>query len=136
MGLLDQIAGALGGSSEGGGQNPLIQLVLQYIQSQPGGLQGLIEQFTKAGFGQQVASWVGTGQNLPISGEQLSQVLGGGELGQLLQQFGLNSADGMRGLAQALPDVVNQLTPDGRVEAEAAGSLEQQLSGLLGKLGR
>ncbi|MCW5626984.1 MAG: DUF937 domain-containing protein, partial [Burkholderiales bacterium] len=67
---------------------------------------------------------------------QLSQVLGGGELGQLLQQFGLNSADGMRGLAQALPDVVNQLTPDGRVEAEAAGSLEQQLSGLLGKLGR
>ena len=79
MGLLDQIAGALGGQVGGGsGQNPMIQLVMQLLQNHPGGLQGLIEQFTRAGLGQQAASWVSTGQNLPISPEDLMKVFGGG----------------------------------------------------------
>ena len=76
MGLVDQIAGAIGGASDGG-QNPLMQLAMQFIRNQPGGLQGLIEQFTKSGLGEQAASWVSQGANLPVSGEQLSQALGG-----------------------------------------------------------
>ena len=136
MGLLDQIAGAIGGASNGG-QNPLMQLAMQFIRNQPGGLQGLIEQFTKSGLGEQAASWVSQGANLPVSGEQLSQALGGGGggLAQMLQQFGMNPSEGMDGLAKMLPDVVNQLTPNGRVE-EDGGGLEQQLSSLLGKLGQ
>ena len=137
MGLLDQIAGAIGGASDGC-QNPLMQLAMQFIRNQPGGLQGLIEQFTKSGLGEQAASWVSQGANLPVSGEQLSQALGGaggGGLAQMLQQFGMNPSEGMDGLAKMLPDVVNQLTPNGRVE-EDGGGLEQQLSSLLGKLGQ
>jgi uncharacterized protein YidB (DUF937 family) len=135
MGLLDQIAGAIGGASDGG-SNPLMQLAMQYIRSQPGGLQGLIEQFTKSGLGEQAASWVSQGANLPVSGEQLAQALGGGGgLAQMLQQFGMNPSEGMDGLAKMLPDVVNQLTPNGRIE-EDGGGLEQQLSSLLGKLGQ
>jgi uncharacterized protein YidB (DUF937 family) len=135
MGLLDQIAGAIGGASDGGG-NPLMQLAMQYIRNQPGGLQGLIEQFTKSGLGEQAASWVSQGANLPVSGEQLAQALGSnGGLAQMLQQFGLNPSEGMDGLAKMLPDVVNQLTPNGRIEEEGGG-LEQQLSSLLGKFGQ
>ncbi len=136
MGLLDQIAGALGGSS-GDGQSPLLQLAMQFIRNQPGGLQGLIDQFTKAGLGQQAASWVSQGANLPVSGEQLSQALGGGGLGQLLEQFGMNGSEGMDALAKMLPDVVNQLTPNGQIEpANEGGGLEQQLSSLLGRFGQ
>lgn len=135
MGLLDQIAGAIGGASDGGG-NPLMQLAMQYIRNQPGGLQGLIDQFTKSGLGEQAASWVSQGANLPVSGEQLAQALGSnGGLAQMLQQFGLNPSEGMDGLAKMLPDVVNQLTPNGRIEEEGGG-LEQQLSSLLGKFGQ
>ena len=133
MGLLDQIAGALGGAS-GGGENPLLRMAMQIIQQQPGGLQGLVESLTRGGLGEHVASWVSQGQNLPVSGGQLAAALQGGGIGDLLKNFGMDSPDAMDGLAKMLPDVVNQLTPNGRVEAAPAGGLEAQLGGLLGKL--
>ena len=141
MGLLDQIAGAIGGAvggtsggASGVGDNPLLQMVMQFIRQQPGGLQGLVESLTKGGLGEQVASWVSQGQNLPVSGGQLAAALLGGGIGDLLKSFGMDSPDAMDGLAKMLPDVVNQLTPNGRVEAEPAGGLESQLGSLLGKL--
>jgi uncharacterized protein YidB (DUF937 family) len=141
MGLLDQIAGAIGGTmgdaargAGGGGDNPLLQMAMQFIRQQPGGLQGLVESLTKGGLGEQVASWVSQGQNLPVSGGQLATALQGGGIGDLLKSFGMDSPDAMDGLAKMLPDVVNQLTPNGRVEAEPAGGLESQLGGLLGRL--
>lgn len=132
MGLLDQVIGAvagqLGGNSAGG--NPIMQLVLQLIQNHPGGLQGLVQQFTQAGLGQQAQSWVGSGDNLAVSGDELMRALGGGggQLGQLLTQFGLDPQHAAGGLAQALPEVINHLTPNGRIEES---SLETGLSGLL-----
>lgn len=137
MGLLDQVVGAVAGQlggGQGGGNNMLMQLVMQLIKNQPGGLQGLVEQFTKAGLGQQVQSWIGTGANLPVSADDISKVFGGtgGQLGQMLSQFGLDPQQAMGGVAETLPEVVNQLTPKGQVEA---GNLEQSLSDLLSKFG-
>lgn len=119
MGLLDQIAGALGGHMGGGsGQNQMMQLVMQLLQNHPGGLQGLIEQFTRAGLGSQAASWVGTGQNLPISAEDLMKVFGGGggQLQDMLSKLGMQQNEAMGGLAQVLPGVVDRLTPNGSVQ--------------------
>lgn len=117
MGLLDQIAGALGGQMGGGsGENQMLQLVMQLLQNQPGGLQGLIEQFTRAGLGSQAASWVGTGQNLPISADDLMKVFDGGQLQDMLSKFGMQQSEAMGGLAQMLPGVVDRLTPNGSVQ--------------------
>lgn len=120
MGLLDQITGALGGQMGGGsGQNPMMQLVMQLLQNHPGGLQGLIEQFTRAGLGQQASSWVSTGQNLPISPDDLMKVFGGaggGPLQDLLAKLGMDQGQAMSGLAQTLPGVVDRLTPNGSIQ--------------------
>lgn len=119
MGLLDQIAGALGSQMGGGsGQNQMMQLVMQLLQNHPGGLQGLIEQFTRAGLGQQAASWVGTGQNMPVSADDLMKVFGGGggPLQDLLSKLGMDPGAAMSGLAQALPGVVDRLTPNGSIQ--------------------
>lgn len=132
MGLLDQVIGALGQQSAGSGQNSILTLAMQLINSQPGGLQGLIERFMQAGLGQQAQSWVSTGQNLPISPEQLLKVLGGGQFQQLTQQGGLSDADAAGGLADLLPQVVDQLTPNGAIQNDV---VEQGLSALRGKLG-
>jgi uncharacterized protein YidB (DUF937 family) len=132
MGLLDQVLGTLGQQAGGSGQNQMLDLVMQLINSQPGGLQGLIERFAQGGLGQQAQSWVSTGQNLPISPEQLLKVLGGGQLSQLTQQAGLSDADAAGGLADLLPQVVDQLTPNGAIQNDA---VEQGLSALRGKLG-
>lgn len=136
MGLLDQIlGGALGGQAgTGGTQGNLMQLVLQLVNSHPGGLQGLIARLGEAGLGQQAQSWVSTGQNLPISAEQLMQVLGGANLQALARQFGLDQEQAASGLAGLLPDVVDRLTPSGQLQDQdiAAGldMLRGRLPGL------
>ena len=81
MGLLDQLAGGIGGQilqqlGGGGQQNPLLQLALGLLQ-QPGGLQGLIDRLQQGGLGEQATSWVGTGSNLPVDPARLQQALGG-----------------------------------------------------------
>ncbi len=139
MGLLDSVVGALGAGGQGGDGGGLAQIVMQFIQSQPGGLQGLVEKFSSAGLGEQVQSWVSTGANLPVSGDQLHSALSTLDLGGLMQQFGLvPGSEKMDGLAQLLPQVIDRMTPNGVVEPGSgadAGGLAGMLGGLLGKLG-
>ena len=128
MGMLDGLIGLMAGRTQQG-QSPLLQMAAQLIQ-QNGGLPGIISKFQQAGFGQQAGSWVGTGQNMSISAEQLQQVLGGGSIGALAQQFGLSHGDAMGGLAQALPQVIDKLTPTGQISADHSDLLKQALSAL------
>lgn len=136
MGLLDGMLGnvieSLGNGNSGSASNPMMQLVMDLLR-QHGGLAGLVEQLGKSGLGQQAASWVGTGDNLPVSADQISQALGSGPLAELAAKFGLNSADIGNHLAQSLPEVVNQLTPEGRVP-DSDHLIEQGLAALGGKL--
>ena len=134
MGLLDAIlGGVLGGNAGGpmGGQfgnpnggtlggasnqmqSPLLMIVLQMLQ-QNGGLQGILAKLQQAGYGQQAQSWVGTGPNLPIDPRILQQVLGQGQFGQIAQQLGISQEQATEGVAQMLPQVVDQMTPAGQI---------------------
>jgi uncharacterized protein YidB (DUF937 family) len=82
-----------------------------------GGLQSLLAQLQANGHGQAVASWIGTGANLPISPEQLQSVLGSGQIAAIAQKLGLSSTDASSALAKLLPQVVNHLTPNGQLPA-------------------
>ena len=121
MGLLDSIIGSVmsGGGTQGG--NPLMQMAMQMLteQGQGGqsGLADIVAKFQKGGLGHLADSWVGTGANMPVSAEQISQVLGSGKLGELANQFGLSSDDVAGGLSKVLPDLINQVTPDGQLPA-------------------
>lgn len=132
--VLNNLGGNGPGSSQGGG-NAMLQLVTGLIQ-QNGGLGGLVDLLSRQGLGQQVASWVGRGDNLPVSAEQLGQALGSGPLAELAGRFGLDPQALRGNLVQYLPEVVNQLTPDGRLPDNANDNalLEQGLSALAGKL--
>ena len=99
---------------------------------QTGGLQGLIAAFQDKGLGDLVSSWVGTGQNLPISPEQLQSVLGSGQIGQIAQQLGLSSQEVSGQLSALLPQVIDGITPNGQVpEGDAMQNALGMLSGLL-----
>ncbi len=137
MGLLDGLLGGLmgGGAAPGGtqqGQSPLMMMALQMIQ-QNGGLPGIISKLQSGGMGQQVGSWVGTGQNAPITGSQLSEVLGSGSIGQFAQQLGMSHGDASSGLAQMLPQIIDQMTPHGQVPADHSDMLAQALQALTAK---
>lgn len=133
MGLLDMVTGALGGAGGQAGGNPLLNIVMQMISNpQSGGLSGLLQKLQEGGLGEQAASWVSTGQNLPVSGDQLKNILGGGQLGQIASQLGMSEDDAAGGLAGMLPQVIDKLTPDGQVPNNDL--MAQGLDMLKGKL--
>ena len=126
MGILDSLLGSvMGGSAQG--QNPLVLAALQLIQ-QNGGLPAIINKFQQGGYASQVASWVGTGTNQPISASQLQEVLGSGTIGQIAQQLGLSHGDASAGLAQMLPQLIDKMTPSGQVTSDHSDLLTQALS--------
>ncbi len=143
MGLLDSVLGSamgkLGNVGQGGqggaGADGLMRVIGGLLNpgggAAGGGLAGLVQQFQQGGLGELVQSWVGTGQNLPVSPEQLQSVLGGDQIGALAQQAGLSTGDLMGQLSQLLPQVVDRLTPDGQLPSGAGGL---DLGGVLGSL--
>ena len=107
------LGGLLGGLLGGGSGNA--------DQAAAGGLGPLQQILEQAGLGEQVKSWIGTGQNLPVSGEQITQALSGTgaleEVSKLASSFGINESDLANQLAEGLPEAVNHLTPQGSLPA-------------------
>ena len=132
MGLLDTLVGELGGSLEGnaGAHQDLLQGVMGMFANR-GGLAGLVSMFQQKGLGSLVASWISTGQNLPVSAAQITDALGSEQLGQLAAKVGLSPQAAGAGLAQLLPTLVDRMTPNGQIP-QGGGDL---LGGLLGALG-
>jgi uncharacterized protein YidB (DUF937 family) len=146
MGLFDSVIGAVSGQLQGGeglqglmgmlGAKPeLLQAATSLLgnDSAHGGLQGLIEKFQQGGLGDVVSSWVGKGENLPISAEQLTNVLGNDTLTGLASKFGVNTSDLAGQLSSVLPGLVDKLTPDGQAPAAGLGN-GGDLMGMLGGL--
>jgi uncharacterized protein YidB (DUF937 family) len=151
MGLLDSVIGAvagnaLGGGSQaggmggmlgsllggggGGGQSALLNIVLGMVANQAGGNHGaggglgdLIGKFQQGGLGDVAASWVGSGQNMPVSADQLSNVFGSDMLGQIASQLGVSHGEAAGQLSQMLPEVINHLTPHGQAPAGGLGDI-------------
>ncbi len=133
MGLMDQLGQALGGIMGGqSAQNPLLQAVTGLLgqNSNLGGLAGLVQAFQKNGLGEIVNSWVSTGKNLPITPEQIKQGLGGDLLGQLASKAGLSADSASSQLSGLLPDLIDKLTPNGKIEA---GPIDQLMKMFQGK---
>jgi len=119
MGLLDQIVKGLAGKFLGGSagtQNPLLDIALSLLTNpQTGGLEGLVETFKSKGLNDTVSSWVSTGQNLPISGKQIQDVLGSDLIQQFAKKLGASNQDVSGGLANLLPGLIDKLTPTGQL---------------------
>jgi uncharacterized protein YidB (DUF937 family) len=96
MGLLDsivgQVTGALESSVPGGQVHPGLMDVVSTLMTQPGGLQGLIAKFEQQGLGNVASSWVGTGQNLAITPDQVQAVLGEPHIAAVAAKLGLSPA--------------------------------------------
>ncbi|HUL64198.1 MAG TPA: YidB family protein [Burkholderiaceae bacterium] len=121
--------GLSGNQSGMTGMSPLLQVAAALLNNngQFGGLQGLIQQFQQAGFDSHMNSWISTGQNLPISPDQLTQIFGAGRMQQMAQQAGMDPQSMSGQLSQLLPQMIDRLTPQGSVPS---GGLEDALGSL------
>ena len=133
MSFLEDVAGKeIGGLTNS--SNPLVSSVMQMINNQPGGLAGLVQRFHEKGLGGLVSSWVSTGQNLPVSPEQLQQVLGSEQVKELAAKAGISPETARSHLAQLLPMIVDRLTPNGQLPP--SGSLLDSGLNVLRGLGK
>jgi uncharacterized protein YidB (DUF937 family) len=107
-GLGDLLKGGLGGLLAGGAAGSVIS----------GGLGDLLKQFQDSGHGDTANSWVSPGPNKQISSNDLASALGADQINALASQTGMSRDDLLAGLSQHLPDVINQLTPHGRLPNE------------------
>lgn len=105
LGGLLQSLGLGGGAAAGGGLGGILS----------GGLGDLVKQFQNAGKGHVADSWVGTGENKALPATDLAQVLTPDQIEFLMQKTGLGREELLAGLSQELPEVVDKLTPQGRL---------------------
>jgi uncharacterized protein YidB (DUF937 family) len=129
-GFLGQVLGGLlGGQAQG--QSSALAGILEQVLSGSGGLGGLVSQFQRAGLGDAVQSWVGAGQNQPVSPEQIGQVFPPDQVDRWAAEAGTTPDRIQAVLAQALPHAVDRATPNGRLP-EPGGMPD--LSGIIGQL--
>jgi uncharacterized protein YidB (DUF937 family) len=107
-GLGDMLKGAFGGLLAGSAAGSVLS----------GGLNDLVKQFQQSGHGDVVNSWVGPGSNKTIAPNQLAEALGSDRINALAAHSGMSREELLDGLSQELPDVIDQLTPEGRVPTE------------------
>jgi len=105
MGLLDGVLGGVIGAEA-------LSLVKGYLDKH-GGLEGVVAEFEKTGFGQQVKSWISTGPNLPVTGDDIKNALGSEKVKELAASTGLPLDKVADYLAENLPKVIDKLTPEG-----------------------
>jgi uncharacterized protein YidB (DUF937 family) len=150
VGLLDSVLGAVTGQAQNTGGSGGISSIITMVTNNPqlmqaalsmlgndgahGGLGGLMAKFQQAGMGDVIGSWVGSGHNQAISGDQLTNVLGSDALSGMAAKMGVNPGDLAGQLSSILPGLVDHLTPNGQVPNAGLGNgsdLMGALSGLL-----
>ena len=128
-GLGDLLGGILGGGSRGGslgaggglGGNPMLRMLLPLVASllMNGGLQKILGRLQEGGKGTKGQSWVSTGPNEPVDAADIKAALDEQELAQIAQQLGVSEDEAAEAVAQVLPDVVDQATPEGELPDDA-----------------
>lgn len=127
MGLLDSLLSAAnGGNTESGA----LSAVMTNLLVQHGGVSGLLEKFQTGGLGEVVQSWIGNGQNLPISADQIQSVLGNEHVTELAEKLGIDPQQAAQHLSHYLPQLIDKLTPNGQVPTDG----NSNLMGAMGKL--
>jgi len=151
MGLLDAVLGqVLGGMTKGGmrqgpaslprgggagggmggiGMAAIVAIALQLLQRN-GGIEGVQDKFRQKGHGSEAESWIDKGQNAPVTPDVLAQIFGRDQVGHAAQEMGVDPDEALGGLASVFPEIVNQITPQGRVQADSDDLVSQALQEL------
>lgn len=112
----------------------LMQAALDLIASngRTGGLHGLVERFQEAGLDDRILSWIGNGPNMPVGPADVRRVLGDDQLRQIAGETGFAEEETARRLSVTLPDLIDRLTPEGRIPRGGVGNMSTLLDHFMG----
>jgi uncharacterized protein YidB (DUF937 family) len=136
MGLFDALAREVLPkllAGRGRGQSPLVDIITSLLTNpQTGGMQGLAEAFKNKGMEDIINSWISTGKNMPISPEEILKALGNDRLRGFSEKAGVPQEEISGGLASILPEIIDKLTPQGRIPDSSL--LEEELKEMKKKI--
>jgi uncharacterized protein YidB (DUF937 family) len=116
MGLLDSILSAVSGRGDTSSEGNQLLGVLSGLLAQSGGLHGLASKFSQSGQGDAFSSWVGMGENQPVSSNKIQEALGSDQIRAIATKMGVDPNLASQFLAEYLPKIVDKLTPTGKVD--------------------
>ncbi|MDD7568695.1 MAG: YidB family protein [[Actinobacillus] rossii] len=129
--MLDKIIGSVLSNMLGGSNNntsgSIVTDVLGSLIRNQGGVEGIFNQLQKGGLDDLLNSWIGTEKNQPMNPNQVNDVFGDETLSQVAQQAGVDKSQAQDILSQALPQIIDMLTPNGREGGVTMDSLQQQV---------
>lgn len=129
--MLDKIIGSVLSNMLGGSNNntsgSIVTDVLGSLIRNQGGMEGIFNQLQKGGLDDLLNSWIGTKKNQPLNPNQVNDVFGDETLSQVAQQAGVDKSQAQDILSQALPQIIDMLTPNGREGGVTMDSLQQQV---------
>ena len=128
--MLGGVLGKMGGG-QGAKGGMALAAIMAMVQAS-GGIGGLLGKLKASGLGDQAASWVSTGPNTPVSAGQLKDALGGSSIKDLAAKLGVDEDEAGASLAGMLPEMVNQMTPNGKIEDDSDDFLAKGLEMLKG----
>jgi uncharacterized protein YidB (DUF937 family) len=120
---LQDVLGKIGGNQ---GQQGGLDNIQQLFGG--GGLAGIVTQLSQNGMGTQVQSWIGSGQNQPISGSDVQRAVDSGKLQKLAQRQGMTTDEYSNHIAKALPEMVDRATPEGMIPQQSSGNLRNMIN--------
>jgi len=120
--------GSMGGMG-GVGMAAIVAIALQLLQRN-GGIEGVLGKLRQAGHGSEADSWVGKGQNAPVTPDVLAQIFGRDQVGSAAREMGVDPDEALGGLASVFPEIVNQVTPQGRVQTDSDDLVSRALQEL------
>ena len=133
------LAGMMRGRRGGGGRGLALAVLLPFVMrwiERTGGVRRVLERFQEKGLRRQTQSWVELGENEDLDPRTLEEVVGRDELRQVARQTGVPEAEVRQGFAEVLPEVVNQLSPEGRVDDESEEVLHDSIPAMEQELER
>lgn len=132
MGIFDEIAGKAGLQGQDSKTSSLLSGVMELFSSrESGGLHGIVQSFQQKGLGDIISSWISTGENKPITPEQMREGLGQQNIQQLAGKAGMSQEEASSRLSQHLPGFIDRLTPQGTVPE--GGLMEKGMELLKGR---
>ena len=102
-------------TTSGGQHQSLVIEAVRMLTSREGGLSALTQTFERNGLGHIISSWIGTGENAPVSADQIKTALGSERVADLARKAGLSPESAAQYLTNTLPRLVDALTPNGKV---------------------
>ena len=128
--IFDQLSSALGGAPSESVSTSMLSGVMGILNNHPGGISGLAQLFEQNGLGHLMSSWIGTGENLPISADQVKSVLGNERVAEFAAKAGISPDVASSHLAEVLPNVINKLSPDGKLPEGGNDMMSQGIASL------